>query len=145
MELNSNLNYFDMTGGEGHTLFIGLSWEERCFLGAKEVYQRFNRMSNVYMFYNIHSSTDDNLNKSKINRYFSERHVEVTTIELDYSNPFKCWTVLNKLTQENQSKLKKPIVDITTMPREITWMLFYFIKRFTSIISSIYHLSLIHI
>src|SRR5680860_563792 len=81
MELNSNLNYFDMTGGEGHTLFIGLSWEERCFLGAKEVYQRFNRMSNVYMFYNIHSSTDDNLNKSKINRYFSERHVEVTTIE----------------------------------------------------------------
>jgi hypothetical protein len=43
------------------------------------------------------------------------------------------------LIDDNRSIIKKPIVDITTLPRELTWILFYFIKKYTARISYLYH------
>jgi hypothetical protein len=124
---------------EGNALFLGLSWEERCFLGVKEDYKRFNQTSRVFVIYNERSRDDDNDNKTKIEEFLWKRKVAVSFVELNYDNPIAGWKTLEQLIDANREGLKKPIIDITTLPRELTWVLFYFIRKFTARVAYVYH------
>jgi hypothetical protein len=121
------------------TLFLGLSWEERCYLGLKEDFKRFNNTTSVFLICNHGSLLDDNNNKGKIFKYCEDRNIDIISIELDYDNPIEMWKILNTKILEIDNLLRKPIIDISTMPREISWMLMYFIRRFNSRITFTYH------
>jgi hypothetical protein len=124
---------------EGNVLFLGLSWEERCFLGVKEDYKRFNQTSKVFIICNERSNDDDRENREKIEDFFSKRNVLVHFVLLNYDNPIASWKNLEELINENRNILKKPVIDITTLPRELTWILFYFIRKYTARVAYVYH------
>jgi len=124
---------------EGNLLFIGLSWEERCFLGLKEDYKRFNQTSKVIILYNCKSEDDDNENRGKIAEYCLKREIQTEFVELDYSDPILTWKKIDSIVEAHKEFIKKPVIDITTLPREITWMLFFFIRRHTARIYYLYH------
>jgi hypothetical protein len=76
---------------EGNILFMGLSWEERCFLGLKEDYKRFNQTSKVFVIFNERSQDDDNENKEKIYEFCQKRKIHVDFVQLTYDNPILSW------------------------------------------------------
>jgi hypothetical protein len=124
---------------EGNLLFIGLSWEERCFLGLKVDYDKFNQTSKVIILYNCNSEGDDNENRIRIAEYCAKRKVQTSFVKLDYSNPILTWKKIEDIIEEHKEFIKKPVIDITTLPREITWMLFFFMRKYTARIYYLYH------
>lgn len=123
----------------GHILFMGLSWEDRCFLGLKEDYKRFNQTAKVIVFANKWSVDDDSVNKERIIGLCSKKGVQVEFVLLNYNDPISSWKNISTVIDQHSDSLKKPVIDITTLPREISWLLFYFIRKHTSRISYLYH------
>ncbi|MCF8256905.1 MAG: hypothetical protein K9J06_05100 [Flavobacteriales bacterium] len=120
-------------------LFIGLSWEERCFLGLKVDHKYYNRTTKVVLLYNEHSSDRDAANRDKIIQYCKKRNIIVQEILLKYNDSIFNWKTIEKAIFGIREELGRAVLDITTLPRELAWTLLYNIGKYTPSVQYIYH------
>src|SRR6478735_2963007 len=97
------------TGTDGDILFLGLSWEERCFLGLKADYRHHNQILKVLIFYNRRSQQEDKESLEKIKNSLSKKNAVAEYVELDYDDPFSTWRNIEKTVDANKDQIKKTL------------------------------------
>ena len=121
-------------------LFVFPDWEERALSGFARNLQDlyFDQIFVINYGDGLHlESTSANIDK--IMKMSSDHHSEVRSIKLSKEHSISNWNVLaNELTGISFEE-KKIYMDITTMPREIIWMMLYNLKKWVKNIHYTYH------
>jgi len=120
-------------------LIIFASWEERSFLGFKRYLEINAGLRKVYLLV-----FNQSVHKHKINEYIdnidkscNNKNVECEHISIPHINVDK-WYQLDSFVKNINYEFNIDI-DITTMPRNIIWMLMFFLKQKHENITVIYH------
>ena len=113
------------------------AWEERFFLGASRACEdiKFERAT---IFYSRKYSKETDDNRTKLANKLSEKNIECQIEEVDFSSQPTCWKAVKNYFDSHKIG-KNVLVDITTMPREIIWYIFLFLKQKKANVEFIYH------
>lgn len=113
-----NWNYFKM---KIDLLITMASWEERFLLGFKRNADKYSFKRCIMYYYEDYAERTKE-NRSKMKKTCDEQNINIDSHNL--KNPKDSWikifTTLNQVDFEGVSVL----IDITTMPREIIWIIF---------------------
>ncbi len=109
------------------SLITVASWEERFLMGlryAMEVY----RPKEIIMFHCKEFEAESDKNREIIKNLLKQKKINLIEEELSLQNYVKSWKTLERVFSNDKWKNKKVLVKITTMPREIIWLIFYLLK-----------------
>ncbi|KQO20833.1 hypothetical protein ASF10_14690 [Flavobacterium sp. Leaf82] len=118
------------------TLITVLGWEERYFSSNVTILENYNIDKIILIcFQDYFSMKDMQVNYDKTISLATDRDIELKSIDLQYGDSINNWTILETFfipTDENY------LLNITTIPRDTIWTLFFFLKRTSSYISYAY-------
>jgi hypothetical protein len=120
------------------TIFTVASWEPRFLLGFERILAKFPSKRVVMYFYSEYSNHSES-NRLKVRGICESKGIALDEHELSFTDPIESWKILYKSAGESQFKGIPVVVDITTMPRETTWILFGFFQRIAASVTWTYH------
>ncbi|WP_313100947.1 hypothetical protein [Epilithonimonas sp.] len=119
-----------------YNLVTVLGWEDRFLLGLKIILKEFTLQSIVIIQFedylsmeNMKTNYDEILNLSK------EYGFTISNIKLEYNDSIRNWNILEEFFIEVKDDY---LFNITTIPRETIWTLFFFLKRKVKMLNYIY-------
>ena len=113
------------------------SWEDRFYLGVQATIERHPTLCKIDMFfYKEYSEWSEN-NRSKVESMCLDKGILLCTHELSFESPVLNWRIVEIVINADADKLD-PLIDITTMPRDTIWAIFYFLQRRVDALSYIY-------
>jgi hypothetical protein len=125
---------------KNNILFTFPDWEERAFSGFIRNIDAVPTTEIVLINYQdgLHASeTAENV--ARIRKAAGERQITITDIVLSKVHSIFNWNILEKRLVEMNLENTKVFLDITTMPREIIWMILYNLKNKKTDIGYFYH------
>lgn len=119
-----------------YNLVTVLGWEERFLLGLKTILKDFVLESIILIQFEDYLSMDNMSNNyAEIISLSKEHNFEIVDVKLEYNDSIKNWNLLEDLFVESKSNY---LFNITTIPRETIWTLFFFLKRKIETLNYIY-------
>lgn len=119
-----------------YTLITVLGWEDRFIQGIEITVDKFIIGKIILIRFLDYLSMDSmNENIYAIENFANKKKIELEFIDLNYHGSIENWSILESyFIKKNENYL----LNITTIPRETIWTLFFFIKKFTKNINYIY-------
>jgi len=114
------------------------SWEDRFYLGFERLLRQ-EKPTSVIMYYYKEYASRTNDNRLKVDQLCKENVVSLHNHELSFDDPAYSWKKLFRTITGFESIDKNIIVDITTMPREAIWSVFYLLDGRVKSIKYTYH------
>lgn len=114
------------------------SWEPRFWLGFQKV-TTTHIPREVFMYFYSEYSQLSEPNREKVRKFCGERQVRLHEDMLSFSAPTESWRTLYTTITEAGISGQRVLVDITTMPRETTWILFDLLDPAKNSIDWVYH------
>lgn len=119
-----------------YNLITVLGWEERFLLGLKMILRDFTLQSIILIQFDDYLSMDNMYdNTEEIKNLSKEYSFEIVNIKLEYNDSIKNWNILELFFTDFSSDY---LFNITTIPRETIWTLFFFLKRKVESLNYIY-------
>jgi hypothetical protein len=103
-------------------IYTAASWEPRFFSGFERITAQFAPERVVMYFYSEYASLSQ-ANRERVSSYCKTNSITLEELELSFADPITAWKVLYS-TAAASSGANPVLIDITTMPRETTWILF---------------------
>lgn len=119
-------------------LIFVASWEERCALGLMDDLRTYVP-KHVELYYIDSYSDRTGPTREQAERLCKEHGATISSHELPSDSPAGCWTILSDILSEFSGQNISVVVDLTTMPRDIIWMLLWFLEDLNAQISYVYH------
>ncbi|QEG26648.1 hypothetical protein GobsT_13930 [Gemmata obscuriglobus] len=120
-------------------LFVTMaSWEERFLLGAREVFSQ-DAPRKAIMYYARENAANSQENRDGFEELCEGLHVQVKTREVSFGSPADTWRSLQADLASQTVAASRATVDITTMPRDIIWLTFSFLKEVGCEVNYVYH------
>lgn len=114
------------------------SWEDRFYLGFEKNLQS-NSTANVYMYYYKEYAKRTADNRIKVTQLCKKNKINLKFTEIVTKSPADTWRIYeNELSGPNLTS-RNVLVDISTMPRESIWSIFYFLEKAEANIHYIYY------
>jgi len=114
------------------------SWEDRFSEGTMRICEQYS-IASISLFYIDQYSHWSSENRSTVKQFAAERELLVNEIELPFSLPSKVWLNAVVPTLDSLSHEDEILVDVSTMPREVIWQVFWMLGRSTRPINYVYH------
>ncbi|AYN00097.1 hypothetical protein [Chryseobacterium sp. 3008163] len=119
-----------------YNLVTVLGWEERFLLGLKTILKDFVLESIILIQFEDYLSMDNMSNNyAEIVNLSNEYNFEIIDVKLEYNDSIKNWNLLEYLFVKSETNY---LFNITTIPRETIWTLFFFLKRKVETLNYIY-------
>lgn len=119
-----------------YTLITVLGWEDRFIKGLELTLNKFEVNKIVLICFEDYLHMDNmNDNIAKVDYLSKQKTAIVEKISLKYNESIGNWNILEEYFKNNNDNY---LLNITTIPRETIWTLFFFIKRQTERINYIY-------
>ena len=119
-----------------YTLITVLGWEDRFRNGLELTLGQFavNKIVLICFEDYLHmESMEDNI--GKLTDLSTQKNISIEIIKLRYNESIGNWSILDQFFKNNNEKY---LLNITTIPRETIWTLFFFLKRQIKTIRYIY-------
>jgi hypothetical protein len=116
------------------TVITNASWEDRFELGIKKIIDQ-KKPTEIISFYLESFSELTKNSRASIKKYCESHQIEYFEISLENSSIY--WKKIQAFFSSRSYDPKRIYLDITTMPREIIWILLAFL---TDIFSNIYYI-----
>lgn len=114
------------------------SWEDRFSEGTKRICDEHS-IASIRLFHVDQYSQWSYEHRSTVKNFAANREIPVNEIELPFSLPSKVWLNAVVPTLESLPHEDEVLVDVSTMPREIIWQVFWMLGRATRTINYVYH------
>lgn len=114
------------------------SWEERSILGFKRLLET-GQPGSVQMY---HFREYDGLsleNRKQIGTLCNQSGIAFSEGSLGFSSPADTWKAIAADVIRSRLEGKRVVVDITTMPRDVIWTVFFNLLNIRAIIEYVYH------
>lgn len=120
-------------------LFILPSWENRSYLGINKALSDGSKYDIIYLlkFTSPYFKEEVNQTIDKIKKLSSERAIKVIEVGFE-RNDLSAWREFSNIFS-NISTDSNVSIDITTMPRNIIWILLCFLKNYFTKVKIIYN------
>jgi len=119
-----------------YNLVTVLGWEERFMLGLKHILNNFTlEKITLIRFEDYLSMSNMNHNYESIIELSKKYNFDIVEINLQYNDSIKSWNILEDYFSEVNNNY---LFNITTIPRETIWTLFFFLKRKLQSLNYIY-------
>ena len=103
------------------------SWEERCVLGIQDDLRRYKPVRVMTYFVDSYAKRTESA-RTEINALCAKSGARLDVRELSAGNPSIGWTVLKETLSGLRGSRSQVLVDLTTMPRDIIWMVLWFLN-----------------
>lgn len=120
-----------------HVVTVG-SWEARFLLGLNRVIDR-ERPTTVQMYYFREYEALSATNREKVSGLCKSAGIHLTETPLEFSKPSDTWKTIAVDIERHRVEGKRVLVDITTMPRDVIWSLFFQLRKAKAVIEYVYH------
>lgn len=104
------------------------SWEER-FLASFRTSVHEETVSRVLMFYMQEYRKWSRANRQKVSQICSTNEIELIAEPLSMEDPVSNWKKLNETVVRLVGEGREVVVDISTAPREVIWILFWILEE----------------
>ena len=122
---------------EIHRLITVASWEQRFLLGTMATLEKHPTISRIDMFYYKDYTIWSHFNRARVVDICKDKNILLTTHELSFDHPALNWRILELVVNDNEQE--GHIIDITTMPRDTIWAIFYFLQERVVYASYVYY------
>lgn len=118
--------------------FTVLGWENRFYAGIEQVFNKDLAIENINLiiFSDYLECMQMQKNLDLLKETCEKKSIKIKTIDLQYKDSVLNWNTLNSFFQKNEAS--KPILNLTTMPRETIWTLLFFLRQQHKEINYIY-------
>ncbi|HWD91475.1 MAG TPA: hypothetical protein VG938_03915 [Verrucomicrobiae bacterium] len=106
-----------------HIIFTAASWEPRFFSGFERILTRFTPERVVMYFFSEYANLSQ-ANRERIRSCCKTNSITLEEFEVSFADPIGTWKVLYATAAAWCNGDSSAVIDITTMPRETTWILF---------------------
>ena len=120
------------------SLITTASWEGRFEAGTKRVIQTY-RPKQILMFYYSEYIEWTRSQQESLKALCDQAQVTFVPVEISFANPVESWNKINNKISGFQGDSQNVMVDITTMPRETIWTIFFLLRKTAAKIHYIYH------
>ncbi|WP_426065273.1 hypothetical protein [Flavobacterium sp. DSP2-3-1] len=121
---------------KNYTLITVLGWEDRFIKGLELTLGKFSVYKIILICFEDYLDMDnmkDNIEKVK--HLSIEKNIGLEYIKLKYNESIHNWNILEEYFKKKDNNY---LLNITTIPRETIWTLFFFIKKHAESINYIY-------
>lgn len=121
-------------------LFIFPDWEERAYYGFLEDINtvQFNKVVLINYIDGLHSTKTASVIEQIISTSISN-NIELFKLDLQKNDFVHNWNIVAEFVLKQGGKLDEIYIDITTMPREVVWILLYNWRKKVSSVGYFYH------
>jgi hypothetical protein len=106
------------------TAIISLaSWEPRFILGIEKILSKYQNPKIIIIFYIKEYAHITSVAREKVKNRSAELGIELIEKELTFDKPDESWKTIFDVIYQEHYDLKNTLLDITTMPREIIWII----------------------
>jgi hypothetical protein len=123
---------------EGDLFITVASWEDRFYLGAEREFRASSPRS-VLLYYSQEYHHWSRPNIDKFVSLCGKHRIGVEQEHFSLKDPARAWESLRSRLMVPTVARKRVTVDITTMPRDIIWFVFYFLRQANCSVQYIYH------
>lgn len=121
-------------------LLLGFaSWEDRFQLGMARDLDRFKKVRRVLVFYFGSYAERTEEGRDDLGRKCAMLGIRCDSCILDVEDPATNWQEVVKVIEEAVLECGRIIVDISTMPREVIWYIFWYVSQSNTEGRYIYH------
>lgn len=114
------------------------SWEDRFYLGLEKDLRVYSTKEiNMYYYKEYASRTEDNRNK--VQKLCLKKKINLKATEIASKTPADTWRVYENRINAKEWAAKNVLVDISTMPRDSIWSIFFFLEKAGAKINYIYY------
>jgi len=113
------------------------SWEERFVKGFDQIQK--TDLDRVIIFYYKEYENKTKINREYISEYCVTNNIKHHEYLLSFENPASSWKTIYETIDKFDISNKKLAIDITTMPRETTWIILSMLENKDAEIYYIYH------
>jgi len=119
-------------------LITVLGWEERFIKGLEETIDKFLIKKIILIRFGDYLFMDNMQNNiNRINELQLNHHFAIEYIDLNYNDSVENWNVLESFFCDIENT-RKFLLNISTVPRETIWTLFFFLKKYVANVEYIY-------
>jgi len=120
------------------TVITVASWEDRFVLGIQRlIVEKEPRM--ILMFYYAEYADRTKINRNSIRTICDEKGIIVREIMVSFKIPADNWRILQGEINQVAVDYDSVIVDISTMPRDTIWLIFYLLEKLKPEIYYVYN------
>jgi hypothetical protein len=123
---------------EGDLFITVASWEDRFYSGAEREFIA-SKPRSVLLYYSQEYLHWSRPNIQKFVSPCDKNRISVEQERFSLREPAKAWESLRARLMDPTIARKRVTVDITTMPRDIIWFVFYFLRQANCSVQYIYH------
>ena len=120
------------------SLITTASWEERFETGTEKVIQTY-RPRQILMFYYSEYIEWTRSKQESLKALCDQSQVAFIPVEISFANPVESWNEISSQIGGFRGDSQNVLVDITTMPRETIWTIFFLLRTTAAKIQYIYH------
>lgn len=120
-----------------HLITVG-SWEARFLSGLKRVIER-DRPATMQMYYFREYEDLSAENRDAVKVLCKEVGIELAETPVEFAQPAHTWKVIAEHIAKRRPDGRRVLVDISTMPRDVIWSLFFQLRRARAVIEYVYH------
>lgn len=122
----------------GNVLVTVASWEERCALGTERLLQS-EKYEAVVMFFFSEYQKWSARNRFTIRELCAREGIRLEEHDLSFETYAESWERICSVVDPGRLNAKRYTIDITTMPRETMWTIFWRIQRSGVQLRYVYH------
>ena len=124
---------------ESRSIFVGaISWEERSSLGVKRVSSGAGFANALFIRFEEWSDWTVQALED-VSNLCDNRNITHEEIVLSYRHPERTWQALRDVLWREVRADDDVVVDISTMPRETIWTVFFFLQAIKANVRYVYH------
>ncbi|MFA4987402.1 MAG: hypothetical protein WC712_12525, partial [Candidatus Brocadiia bacterium] len=121
-----------------HVLVTVASWEERFSLGFERLLNEFTT-SNILMYFVAEYAERTEEPRNHVIRLCKESKRQIESLELSFAAPARSWQVLYESISSGIPAGASVVVDLSTMPREVIWMVLDLLQERGATIKYVYN------
>lgn len=114
------------------------SWEDRFLLGMKQNIDRY-MPEKVLIYYYREYDKFTKKNRQELKDICMARKIDFRETMIEFKDHIKTWKIIESSVVKEEWQQKKVLVDITTMPRDTIYSIFYFLENHSSEINYVYY------
>lgn len=114
------------------------SWEDRCTLGIRDDLHCYEPVHVIVYFVDSYAEWTESA-RTEISALCTERGAKFEMRELSAGDPSNGWAVLKETLSSLRGNRSQVLVDLSTMPRDIIWMVLWFLDYAGAKTSYVYH------
>jgi hypothetical protein len=126
-----------MSNGKYHLISLA-NWEDRFTEGTRRLIEE-QSIASITLFYLDQNSSWSAEHRTKLIQFAKTRNVSVAETELAFAKPTLVWTNSIIPALESIPVEVNVLVDVSTMPREVIWQVFWLLGRRARAINYVYH------